>query len=412
MRRPLASASVRNPAYFIPTPQRNAAPDAVSTRSQRTKLAILTNIVSPVRVPIYQLLENRFDVLLILSGQEDNRRWEQERVSGVRSKVAWGKTWKRTVGTGDGGTAEERYLHFNPGYLWELLRFRPDAIITSEMGFRSLVGVLYGRFRGVPVWVWWGNPLYSSRLRDRSMVKRVLRRYVFAKSVRGWISYGRAASDYLAWLGIPRDQILETQNPVDEQKFQLPVAPYPLRSELPTPRALFVGRLVAWKGIYPLIEAAASIQREGLVFSLVVVGDGPEAERFDAETARLELRNLHTIRHLPSEEMPSIYRACDFLVFPSLDEIWGLVVNEALLSGLPVITSVHAGCTQDLVPLENTFNPFDQVSVVDAFRRAVRGDIVPGPAAPIRPIREVADQIAAEVARRVASPRDDGMPPR
>lgn len=383
-----------------------------ATPTHRAKLAILTNIVSPVRVPIYQLLGERFETLLILSGREGNRRWEQERVPGVRSKVAWGITWKRTVRGGGGGTAEERYLHINPGYLWELIRFRPEAIITSEMGFRSLVGVVYGRCRGVPVWVWSGVPLHSAQRRDRSLVKRLLRRRFFAKAVPAWISYGRAATAYLASLGVPRDRILETQNPVDERLYRSSVSPYPLPPTVPRPRALFVGRLVEWKGIYPLLEATAALQREGLVVSLVVVGDGPEAGRFEAETERLGIVPLHRIPHLPSAEMPAVYRGCDFLVFPSLDEIWGLVVNEALLSGLPVIASVHAGCVEDLVPPANTFDPFDRVSFVDAFRRAIRNQIAPGPAAPIRPIREVAEAIAAEVAGRLSLPPDNRMIPR
>lgn len=395
-------------ARFSPTPTTDTPSAPAATPPRPAKLAILTNIVSPARVPIFQHLGERFDTLLLLSGREDNRRWEQQRVPGVRTKVAWGLTVKRTVPGGDGRTAEQRYLHLNPGYLWELLRFRPDAIVTAEMGFRSLVGVLYGRLRGVPVWVWWGSPAHSVHLRDRSLAKRALRRHFFARLVPGWISYGRAATAYLASLGVPPDRIVDAQNPVDERLYRGVIVPYPLPTELPRPRALFVGRLVEWKGIYPLLEATAALQREGLVFSLVVVGDGPDAERFDAETERLGIAHLHRVQYLSPKEMPAMYRACDVLVFPSLDEIWGLVVNEALLSGLPVIASVHAGCAEDLVPPENVFDPADRASFVDAFRRAIEGTIVPGPAAPIRPIREVAEAIAAEIAGRLAPPPGDG----
>lgn len=379
----------------------NAPPPPSVRRPHTPKLAVLTNIVIPVRVPVYVALGERFDTLVILSGREDNRRWEQTRGPGIRSRVAWGLTLKRTVRTPDGRAAEERYLHLNPGYLWELLRFRPDAIVTTEMGLRSVIAVTYGRVARVPVWLWWEATLHSASVRDRSPLKRALRRFFFAKLVRRWIAFGVAATAHLASLGIPRDDILQVQSPVDERLYLGAVEPYPLPPELPRPRVLFVGRLVERKGIYRLLAATRALQDEGHDFALVVVGDGPEAERFAAEARDLGIRHLHWIRHLPPERMPTIYHACDLLVFPTLDDVWGLVVNEALLSGLPVISSVYAGCAEELLAARNVFDPLDDASFFDAFRRALLGEVDTGPAVRLQPVGEVAAAIAADIVDRL-----------
>lgn len=389
----------RERASSSPTPRTDPPWASAGSPAHGARLAILTNIVSPVRVPIYQLLSERFDTLLILSGREDNRRWEQQRVFGVRSTVAWGMTRKRTVRSGDGRAAEERYLHLNPGYLWELVRFRPEAIITSEMGLRSAIAVLYGRVARVPVWLWWEGTIHSASIRDRSLLKRALRRFFFAKLVRRWIAFGAAATVHLTSIGIPRDDILHLQSPVDERLYLGLVEPYPLPPDLPRPRVLFVGRLVERKGIYPLLRATRVLQDEGYDFALVVVGDGPEAGRFAAE--HLGIRHLHWVRHLPPERMPTIYRACDLLVFPTLDDVWGLVVNEALLSGLPVVASVYAGCAEELLAPRNVFDPLDEQSFLDAFRRALEGQVAQGPAVRLQTIGEVAAAIAADVADRL-----------
>ncbi len=367
---------------------------------RRRRLAILVNIVAPYRVPVYRQLSERFETLVLLSGREANRSWSQELVGPhLTTRTAPGFTLQRRIRRGDGRTHDLRYYQFNLGPLWQLLGFRPQAVISVAMGIRSLTGLLYGRLFGAPVWVWWGGTTHTER--GRSRIKHVLRRRVFAPLVPRWISYGQTSTEYLETIGVPRHRILQVQNAVDDRLYRAPVPPYPLPSDLPRPRALAVGQLLARKGIFPLLKSTAALQRGGVEFSLVVVGDGPEAAAFDACAAKLGVRHLHRIPHVPLSDMPAVYRACDLFVFPTLEDVWGLVVNEALWTGIPVIASKYAGCAMELLPAANVFDPDDGEGFVDAYRRGLTGAVAGPDLSRLWTMDDVVDAIATDVVARL-----------
>lgn len=210
--------------------------------------------------------------------------------------------------------------------------------------------------------------------------------------------YGEISTEYLESIGVEKDRILTIQNPVDERRYSKTTPPYQL--DVPHPRALFVGRLIENKGIVPLLELTAELQQAGHEFSLVVVGGGPEASRVDARARELGIRHFQRVDWISPEEIPSIYKACDFMVFPTYVDVWGLVVNEALLSGLPVISSIYAGCTYELLPPENIFDPLDRESFRETYERAVRGEIAPAEATQLDSIYDVAHRIADNMLAR------------
>ena len=71
--------------------------------------------------------------------------------------------------------------------------------------------------------------------------------------------------------------------------------------------------------------------------------------------------------------MPGIYRSADVLVFPTLEDPWGLVANEAIISGLPVLCSKYAGCAQELFRLDSIFDPENAEDFEHKLRAAVAG---------------------------------------
>lgn len=369
-------------------------------QKERKRLTILTNILPPYRVPVYRLLGEHFDTVVMLSGEEDNRHWDLKHTFfGFSVTTVKGLTVRRSLSRGSGRTYDLKYTHVTPRYLWELIKYRPDAIITTEMGFRSLLGLVYGALRRVPVWVWWGGTLHTERHRSRT--KRLLRRLVFARTVRRWISYGDTSTAYLRSLRIPADRILQIQNCVDDQLYTVKSEPYPL--DLPRPRALLVGQLIGRKGISELLNVTARVQRAGLPCSLVIVGEGPEEGRITAEIRQLGIRDVELLGKVPYARMVSVYHACDFLVFPTLEDVWGLVVNEALLSGLPAIASKYAGCAEELLPANAIFDPLDEDCFLDAFCRAVDGHIpLPEPGR-LLSSKEVAAMIVRDIEGRVGA---------
>ena len=82
--------------------------------------------------------------------------------------------------------------------------------------------------------------------------------------------------------------------------------------------------------------------------ALAFVGAGPERERLTAFVERHEVPDVYFLGFWNQSELPRIYGACDVFVLPSENESWGLVVNEAMCAGLPVVVSEEVGAAADL----------------------------------------------------------------
>lgn len=103
----------------------------------------------------------------------------------------------------------------------------------------------------------------------------------------------------------------------------------------------YCGRLWQGKGLDDLISAYTELQWDGLQVSLLLIGDGPDEERYRRAARRL--RNVVFTGFAQADELVRLYSASDALVFPTLGDPHGLVVEEAMAAGLPVVCSSSAG---------------------------------------------------------------------
>ncbi len=129
-----------------------------------------------------------------------------------------------------------------------------------------------------------------------------------------------------------------------------------LRAELGISRnsyvVLFVGRFVREKGAGDLIKALARIKHSDV--TLIMVGSGELDELYRALVEQLKIKT-HFAGFVNQCRLPEYYSAADLLVVPSLNgETWGLVVNEAMATGLPAVVSDRVGCGPDLIDNEWT----------------------------------------------------------
>ncbi len=180
--------------------------------------------------------------------------------------------------------------------------------------------------------------------------KRLLLRALFDWAVAGGASHRR----YLTRLGFRSRRIARFYDVVDNAFFRERAEA--LRKhycaadfDLPERYFLFVGRLAAEKNVDGLLDAYVAYRRAGGPWSLVVVGDGPERERLEIAARSSGFSGIHFEGLKKSGDLPQYYAFASCFVLPSRREPWGLVVNEAMASGLPVIVSRHCGCAEDLV---------------------------------------------------------------
>ena len=178
---------------------------------------------------------------------------------------------------------------------------------------------------------------------------------------------GRPHADYLAQLGMPRDRVFLGYDAVDNDYFSTKAdesrkqnAETKKKLGLPDHYFLASARFVEKKNLTRLIQAYAryhelvgkeeSGKQKSAIWKLVLLGDGP----LKSDLCRL-ISDLNLNGHVQMPgfvqypQLPAFYGLAGAFVHASTTEQWGLVVNEAMASGLPVLVSNRCGCAQDLV---------------------------------------------------------------
>jgi glycosyltransferase involved in cell wall biosynthesis len=364
----------------------------------KLRTALLVNFIAPSRVRVYERLAAAVDLIILHGVVEQNRDcWKETKVKGATDKRAAG--WQFAQPKREGGKVfDNRFLHIEPGYITQLVRERPGAVISDEMGFRTLVALAYGACFRKPVWVWWGGTRHTER--HAGLFRKLLRRFI-ALWAKRWISYGHTSTEYLLTLGIDRERILQVQNCADDSWNGAPVEPaFEVR---PRPVLLYVGQMIARKGVAEFLRAAAHLQQQGFSFSIALVGGGPDTAKHEQFAAEVGLQNIHFFPTQPPDAMRAFYRSADVLIFPTLEDVWGLVANEAVLSGLPVLCSRYAGCAQEIFDPECIFDPADEKQFLSALRRAVTGELPRADRTRLWSSAEVGDVIADAVLESVAA---------
>lgn len=127
---------------------------------------------------------------------------------------------------------------------------------------------------------------------------------------------------------------------------------------------LFCGKLIPQKDPLLIFQALQNLSRTNSVH-VVVAGNGPLAKAVEEAGRSLLGGKLHMLGFLNQGEIGRAYALADALVLPSRSETWGLVVNEAMQFGLPVVVSDAVGCHEDLVPDSSTGRVFQAGDVED-----------------------------------------------
>ncbi len=140
--------------------------------------------------------------------------------------------------------------------------------------------------------------------------------------------------------------------------------------------------------------------------TLIVVGEGPEEAKLRQIAVDNALKTvLFTGRH-SGAGLAKFYAAADVFVFPSLIDVWGLVVNEAMACGLPVLASRFAGASQELVDnndVGQTFDPTDLEGFASLLREwAMRAEHIPRER-PVAVVSRVNFNVTIEALRRVVT---------
>jgi glycosyltransferase involved in cell wall biosynthesis len=218
----------------------------------------------------------------------------------------------------------------------------------------------------------------SNLLTGRSFAKRMMRRYYFSRLFSRFQSFaviGERNRDFYRQHGVPPEKLVHAPYSVDDEFFEREFSVHRVRPRRPGPwRIGFAGKLIPKKRPVDLMSAAAAAKQRGDI-EVVIIGDGPLRSAVMDVAARGGVRVDFRGFLNQSEIVARGYSDLDLLVLPSDEgETWGLVVNEVMAGGIPVIVSDRVGCAPDLVEPGSTGEIFpcaDVRALSDAIDKVV-----------------------------------------
>lgn len=370
----------------------------LQTRSrERLSVLWLTNIPTPYRVPLWQCLGERHDLnVAFLAESEPARSWVVD-LSDANHVVT--QLHARVVGRNSDTT-----FYFPSATLMTLIRQRPDAVVIDGWESPAYLAARWAARRlGVPVIASYRSTGRTHR--HKTGLVAAARRWFFG-GVHAVVTAGRASTRAVLDLSVPRDKIFEGFNTVDVARFERALG---LRAKTTGPghAFLYVGQFIARKNLATLLEAFARMRSDS--DSLTLIGDGPERRRLAELATHLGLsESVSFAGSLDGEALLSAYASADTLVLPSNEEVWGLVVNEALVAGLHAVISRTCGVAAELEGQPGVFVSDPNVSALaqslSLSRQAWEGPITNHPVAGHTPsdLADVFEETILRVAQRSA----------
>lgn len=237
--------------------------------------------------------------------------------------------------------------------LWQLLR-RRDVRLLNLAGWGHpllMAALLLAGMRGIPVTMESDTQYEPAVAWWRRALKRLVLPPLF-RIPRRFLAAGTRQAAYFMRYGVRQDRIRIAQMTVDVRSFMEQVERHRVEATSVSCRDkptvfLYVGRLEDYKGVQDLLDAFATLFEEGGQTRLIIVGDGSLRARVE------DIAHGHPaidyLGRLSGEALYFAYACADVFVLPSRVEPWGLVVNEAMAAGLPVIATDRVGCVDDLV---------------------------------------------------------------
>jgi glycosyltransferase involved in cell wall biosynthesis len=318
----------------------------------KKRVAILVGVPTPYREPLFERLARSADyniLALYCRERQPSQGWRLGEplypARYLRNLAPPGWHGRLLIG------------NINPGVAKELRAFRPDAVVVY--GYNSattLRAILWASKHRVPVLMRSDSNLLDEQGKAPHVL--VVKRWFMGwltQRVSGFLSVGTSNSRYWLRYGAKPEKIFLAHYAVDNDFFRSQAARYrPCREQIRDENGwrqryllLYVGRLAVEKGVDVLIEAVRGISRVRPDIGLLIVGEGPERKWLEKQAQNLP--QVFFLGFHDWKDLPRFYAAADLLVLPSKHEQWGLVVNEAMASGLPVLATRKVGAAQDLI---------------------------------------------------------------
>jgi glycosyltransferase involved in cell wall biosynthesis len=318
---------------------------------RKKKIAIIHNILNPHIIPLFEKLyqEKDYDFKFFFASEsESNRLWKTE----VNKKFDYKILPKIALEF----RGKDLFTYFiNPTIIFELIKYNPDVIIVGGWDiFAYQIAFLYAKLFRKKFILRSGSTKYEKSWR-RTISKPLVR--LMIRGADALIVYGTRAKEYLISLGAKSKKIFIAYNTIDIESFQKELKKWKNQKRevkeeigIETEKViLFVGQLIERKGVIHLIKTFRKLKKGIAGVGLLIVGHGQQERELKELVKKDKIKDVCFYGGADWPEVAKFYAIADLFVLPSTEEVWGLVINEAMAAGLPVITTDRVGASVDLV---------------------------------------------------------------
>jgi glycosyltransferase involved in cell wall biosynthesis len=327
-----------------------------------SKLAILNTHPIQYFAPFYRRLAQEPDIDLTVyfcsrQGAEEyvdvgfgeRIKWDRSLLEGFEHKFL--KNWR--AGDQVGGF----WSLINPGIVSELRRHRYDALIVNGHNHATyLLAMLAAKTLGTAVMMRCETHLGLQRSAFRRSVRKPLMSFLYNRICDLCLPIGTLNKEFYVFHGVERNRMFTVPYTVDNEYFISAARQYAkpeLRDELGVPGdkpiILFASKILSRKRPMDLLLAFHRLREQGTNAALLFVGSGERELELKDYVRAHQLADVHFLGFRNQSELPKYYSMADVFVFPSENEPWGLVLNEVMCAGLPIIASREIGAVPDLV---------------------------------------------------------------
>lgn len=295
------------------------------------KVALITNIPAPYRIPVMDRLAERLGSAFCVyycAQKEPNRMWKLQELKHPHYFLK-----QRMI------RFRGRYIHINFDVWKHLSLFKPDIVITVGFNPTMLLGWLY-----TLVYKRKHVPMSDGWLKSEANLSRLhffIRKVVYEYS-DAFIGASKHTISMFEHYGIPKGKIFQSQLCVDNKKFGRFLG---AKKEYDI---MFSGQFIDRKMPFFFLEVAKKLKKHKEDLKVLLIGSGP------LRNTVLKELNQNEINHdfpgfVQQDDLPKYCASSRLLLFPTQSDPWGIVANEASAVGVPVVTCDNAGAANDLI---------------------------------------------------------------
>ncbi|MEI3327412.1 MAG: glycosyltransferase family 4 protein [Thomasclavelia sp.] len=315
------------------------------------RVLFLTNIPFPYRVDFFNELGKLCKLTVLFERrQATDREWNVDKNLNYKAVFLKGKS----IGH-DTAICFEVLRHLNKKY---------DRIIVG--GYSTPTGMLaiqYLNLKKIPFYL----NCDGGYIKHERKINYLIKKYFISKATY-WLSTGKETSQYLLHYGAKKEKIYVypftslykkdiLNKPLNEVEKEL------LKNKLSISDkkiVIFVGQMIYRKGIDVLLKAIYKLPKN---ISFYIVGGKP-TEEYQKYINEYHLNNVFFFEFMDKKHLFQFYQISDIFVLPTREDIWGLVVNEAMANGLPVITTNKCVAGKELIKHNGYIIPADNINVL------------------------------------------------